>query len=375
MSSNARTGFVCHELYMWHNTGNYAGIMPYGNPVQPYEHAENPETKRRFRNLVEVSGLLKHLQALEPREATEEEVLRFHTRAHLEKVRELSAGIGGDAGPFTPLGRGSYEIAMLSAGGVLAALEAIMDGRVRNAYALVRPPGHHALADMGMGFCLFGNAAIAGFHAFAKYGLERIAFVDWDVHHGNGTQSAFWEDPRALTISIHQDNCFPPDSGHVHEIGAGAGEGFNINIPLPPGSGVEAYESAYDRVILPALRAYKPQLIVVPSGFDAGAYDPLGRMQMHSGGYRALTRRMMAVADELCGGRLLLCHEGGYHAPTVPFYGLAVLEELSGVKTGVQDPFEPIMAGLGGQELQPHQAAAIETAARGLDRLAGALRR
>jgi acetoin utilization deacetylase AcuC-like enzyme len=375
MSSNARTGFVCHELYMWHNTGNYAGIMPYGNPVQPYEHAENPETKRRFRNLVEVSGLLKHLQALEPREATEEEVLRFHTRAHLEKVRELSAGIGGDAGPFTPLGRGSYEIAMLSAGGVLAALEAIMDGRVRNAYALVRPPGHHALADMGMGFCLFGNAAIAGFHAFAKYGLERIAFVDWDVHHGNGTQSAFWEDPRALTISIHQDNCFPPDSGHVHETGAGAGQGFNINIPLPPGSGVGAYESAYDRVILPALRAYKPQLIVVPSGFDAGAYDPLGRMQMHSGGYRALTRRMMTVADELCDGRLLLCHEGGYHAPTVPFYGLAVLEELSGVKTGVQDPFEPIMAGLGGQELQPHQAAAIEAAASGLERLAGALRR
>jgi acetoin utilization deacetylase AcuC-like enzyme len=355
---------------MWHNTGNYAGIMPYGNPVQPYEHAENPETKRRFRNLVEVSGLSKQLQIIEPRMATEEEILRFHTRAHLDKVRELSAGIGGDAGPFTPLGHGSYEIALLSAGGVLAALEAIMEHRVRNAYALVRPPGHHALADLGMGFCLFGNAAIAGFHAFARYGLERIAFVDWDVHHGNGTQSAFWEDPRALAISIHQDNCFPPDSGHVHERGAGKGEGFTINIPLPPGSGTGAYESAYDRIVLPALRAYRPQLIVVPSGFDAGAYDPLGRMQMHSGGYRALARRMVAVAEELCEGRLLLCHEGGYHAPTVPFYGLAVLEELSGVRTGVQDPFEPIMAGLGGQALQLHQEAAITRALPDFARLA-----
>ena len=367
--STRRTGFVCHELYMWHNTGNYAGIMPYGNPVQPYEHAENPETKRRFRNLVEVSGLLKQLTVIEPRLATEAEILRFHTREHLERVRSLSAGIGGDAGPFTPMGHGSYDIAMLSAGGVLAALEAIMAGQVSNAYALVRPPGHHAVADMGMGFCIFGNAAIAGFHALEHYGLDRIAFVDWDVHHGNGTQSAFWSDPRALTISVHQDNCFPPDSGHVHERGEGAGEGFCINVPLPPGSGTGAYEAAWDRIVLPALRAYRPQLIILPSGFDAGAYDPLGRMQMHSGGYRALTQRMVAVADELCGGRLLLSHEGGYHAPTAPFYGLAVLEELRGIRSGVEDPFEPIMAGLGGQDLQAHQSAAIERAMPDLARL------
>jgi acetoin utilization deacetylase AcuC-like enzyme len=367
--STRRTGFVCHELYMWHNTGNYAGIMPYGNPVQPYEHAENPETKRRFRNLVEVSGLLKQLTVIEPRLATEAEILRFHTREHLERVRSLSAGIGGDAGPFTPMGHGSYDIAMLSAGGVLAALEAIMAGQVSNAYALVRPPGHHAVADMGMGFCIFGNAAIAGFHALEHYGLDRIAFVDWDVHHGNGTQSAFWSDPRALTISVHQDNCFPPDSGHVHERGEGAGEGFCINVPLPPGSGTGAYEAAWDRIVLPALRAYRPQLIILPSGFDAGAYDPLGRMQMHSGGYRALTQRMVTVADELCGGRLLLSHEGGYHAPTAPFYGLAVLEELRGIRSGVEDPFEPIMAGLGGQDLQAHQSAAIERAMPDLARL------
>ncbi|MDO8861954.1 class II histone deacetylase [Haliea sp. E1-2-M8] len=361
-AATRKTGFVAHELYMWHNTGNYAGPMPYGNPVQPDTHAENPETKRRFRNLLEVAGLTPQLHVIVPREATEEEILRFHTREHLEKVRTLSAGVGGDAGPFTPLGRGSYEIAMLSAGGVLAALEALMAGEVDNAYALVRPPGHHALADMGMGFCLFGNAAIAGLHAFEHFGLERIAFVDWDVHHGNGTQSAFYDDPRALTISVHQDNCFPPDSGYRHENGEGAGAGFNINVPLPPGSGVGAYEEAWDRVVIPALDRFQPQLIIVPSGFDAGAYDPLGRMQMHSDGYRSLARKLRQAAERHCGGRLLMCHEGGYNTWTVPFFGLAVMEELSGAVTGTVDPFLEMHGALGGQDLQPHQAEAIALA-------------
>ena len=363
------TGLVCHELYMWHNTGNYAGPVPYGNPVQPDTHAENPETKRRFRNLLEVSGLTPQLHSIEPREASEEEILRFHTREHLERLQRLSADIGGDAGHFTPIGRGSYEIAVLSAGGALAALEAVLEGVVDNAYALVRPPGHHALAGEGMGFCLLGNAAIAGFHAFEQYGLERIAFVDWDVHHGNGTQSAFYGDPRALTISIHQDNCFPPDSGYRHENGEGEGLGCNINIPLPPGSGVGAYEAAYDQVVIPALQRYRPQLIVVPSGFDAGAYDPLGRMQMHSDGYRNLTHKLMEVADELCGGKLLFTHEGGYNNWTVPFFGLAVMETLSGTDTGTVDPFLALAETLGGQDLQAHQLADIEAAAALVDQI------
>lgn len=221
-----------------------------------------------------------------------------------------------------------------------------------------------------MGFCLLGNAAIAGFHALNQYSLDRIAFVDWDVHHGNGTQSAFYDDPRALTISVHQDNCFPPDSGYRHENGLGAGTGYNINIPLPPGSGVAAYEEAYDQVVLPALHKFRPQLIIVPCGFDAGAYDPLGRMQMHSDGYRKLTRRMMTAADELCDGKLLLTHEGGYNTWTVPFFGLAVMEELSGVNTATQDPFLEMAAALGGQDLQAHQQAAIEAAVELLDKLA-----
>jgi len=353
------TGFVYHELYMWHETGNHAGPVAYGYPVQPYEHEENPETKRRLRNLLEVSGLLERLTPIAPRPATEEEMLRFHTRAHLDKIRSLNETYGADAGMFSPMGHGSYEIALLAAGGVIEAADAVLDGRVDNAYALVRPPGHHALKDLSMGFCLFGNAAVTGFHLLEVRGLERIAFVDWDVHHGNGTQSAFWEDPRALTISIHQDNCFPPDSGYITEIGAGPGEGFNINVPLPPGSGVGAYEAVYDRVVLPALEEYRPDMIIVPSGFDAGAQDPLGRQMLTSEGYRSLTRKIMAAAGALCGGRLLMCHEGGYNASTVPFMGLAVLEEMSGIRTEVTDPFQELLGGMGLQELQPHQDAVI----------------
>ncbi len=353
------TGFIFHELYMWHNTGNFAGVVPFGNPVQPYEHAENPETKRRIRNLLDVSGLLDQLTIINAREATDEEILRFHTREHLENIRAKNAEINCDAGVVTPMGRGSFDIAKLSAGGVIAAVDAVLNGTVGNAYALVRPPGHHALPDLAMGFCIFGNAAIAGMHAFEVHKLDRIAFVDWDVHHGNGTQAAFWEDPRALTISIHQDNCFPPNSGAMTDIGGGAGEGYNINIPLPPGSGVGAYEASYDRVIVPALRAFRPDLIIVPSGFDAGAHDPLGRQMLTSSGYRSLTHKIMDVAAEVCDGRIVMCHEGGYNAPTVPFFGLAVLEQLSGIRTDVEDPFNEFLNVLGGQSLQPHQDSVI----------------
>ncbi len=151
----------------------------------------------------------------------------------------------------------------------------------------------------------------------------------------------------------------------MHEQGGGAGEGFNINIPLPPGSGVGAYDAACDRIIVPALQAYKPDLIIVPSGFDAGAWDPLGRQMMTSTGYRSLTRKLMAVADDVCDGRLVMCHEGGYNGSTVPFFGLAVMETLSGISTGTEDPFDALLSGLGGQSLQPHQDARI-TEAEGL---------
>jgi acetoin utilization deacetylase AcuC-like enzyme len=357
--ANLKTGFVWHESYMWHDTGNYAGVMPYGGVVQPGTHAENSETKRRFKNLLDVAGLTEQLTAIAPTSADLALVAAVHTRDHIARVKAASDAGWGEAGPFTPVGRGSYEIALTSAGGAVAAVAAVVAGRVSNAYALVRPPGHHAEPDIGKGFCLFANAAIAGRHALDARGLSRIAFVDWDVHHGNGTQAVFWEEPRALTISIHQDRNFPPDSGFFEETGGGAGEGYNINLPMPAGCGNGAYAALFDRVVIPALAAYKPDLIIVPCGFDAGAHDPLGRMMLTSAGFRALAAKLMTAAADLCGGRIVMTHEGGYNPHTVPFNGLAVMEELSGIKTAVDDPFEPLLEDMGGQELQPHQDAII----------------
>jgi predicted Zn-dependent peptidase len=269
------TGFVWHELYMWHNTWNWAQVFPPGLTVQPGEHAENPETKRRLRNLVEVSGLLDHLTPIKPRSATEPELARFHTRDYIQRIKALSAENGGEASELTPFGRGSFEIAQLAAGGVMEAFNAVIEGRVANAYALVRPPGHHAIADVGMGFCLFGNAALAILHAQAMHKVGRVAIVDWDVHHGNGTQAAFYQRNDVLTISLHQDNLYPANSGALEERGDGRGAGYNLNIPLPPGSGNGAYVAAFEQVVVPALMRFRPELIVVLSDILADpTFDP-----------------------------------------------------------------------------------------------------
>ena len=356
------TGLVFHERYLWHDTGNGWIIPNDGAVLQPFEHPENPETKRRMLNLWRASGMLDHLVPITPRPATVEEILTVHGREYHDRVAEMSASGGGDAGALTPFGLGSYEIALLAAGGCISAVDAVLDGVVDNVYALVRPPGHHSIPDSGMGFCLFNNAAIAVKHLREARGMARVAMVDWDVHHGNGQQAIFYEDPSVLTISLHQNLCFPPDSGHLHEIGTGAGEGYNLNIPLPPGSGHGAYLAAYERVAIPALRRFRPDFIVAPSGFDGGIFDPLGRMMAWSETFRGMTRMLMGAANELCGGRVVMTHEGGYSAPYVPFLGLAVVEEMSGKRSGVDDPYQFFTEGLGGQELQPHQDAVIASA-------------
>ena len=315
-----KTGLVFHELYLWHHTGNHADYIPYGYPVEPLNHSESPDAKRRIKNLLEVSGLYEKLFKISPRKATKDEILYFHTENHFEKIKSLNNSITVDAGITAPTGIGTFDIALLATGGVLEATDKILEGKVNNAYALVRPPGHHAMPNRAMGFCIFGNAAIAGKHALKNKDLKKIAFVDWDVHHGNGTQAAFYDDPRALTISIHQDRNFPSNSGLISENGEGKGEGFNLNIPLPPGSGVGAYEEAFDRVVIPALYAYEPELIIVPSGFDGGAGDPIGRQMLTSEGFKSLTTKIMKAANDMCEGRILMTHEGGYSAATVPFF-------------------------------------------------------
>ena len=357
------TGFVSHEHYFWHHTGASAGPLPYGLTIQPDGHPESPETKRRLLGLLEVSGLLRRLHRIDPRLATYDELTRFHTPAYVARVEELSNGTGGDAGELTPIGTGSCHIARLSAGGAFAAADAILAGEVRNAYALIRPPGHHAEADRGRGFCVFANNVLLVHHLRRQHGLRRVAIVDWDVHHGNSQEGAFLRDPGVLTISLHQDNYYPPQSGGIEINGEGPGLGTNINVPLPPGSGHGAYVDTWKRVVVPAVRRYRPEFLIASSGFDGSAMDPLGRNMATSETYRELASLTVGLADELCGGRLLALHEGGYSTAYVPFCGLATLEAMAGIRTEVGDPYLPIFSGMGGQDLQPHQRSVIDRAA------------
>jgi acetoin utilization deacetylase AcuC-like enzyme len=358
------TGLVAHERYFWHDTGTGAGFSNTNQYMQPDRHPESPDTKRRLLALLEVSGLADRLVRIAPRAAERNELLYFHTGAYIDSVRHLSAANGGTLGDSLTIGVGSYEIALLAAGGCLAAADAVLGGRVANAYALVRPPGHHAEADRGRGYCVFGNLVLMIRHAQRIHRVGRVAVVDWDVHHGNGTEGAFIEDPSVLAISIHQDHCYPIDQGQLSVIGRGQAVGTNLNIPLPPGSGHGAYLAAFDQVVLPALHRFRPELIVVASGLDASAMDPMGRMLCTSETYRGMSQRIASAARALCAGRLIATHEGGYSTAYVPFCGLPVLEEFSGLRTDVVDPYLEELMQMGGQDLQPHQAAAIDAAAR-----------
>lgn len=358
MSATA-TGFVWHESYMWHATGSGAAFLPAQGALEPEEHIENPRAKRRLHNLLAYSGALDAMQPVAPRPASDEELLRVHTRAHVDLVEDVSAAGGGEVGEEARIGAGGAEIVRLAAGGCLAAVESVAGGEVRNAFALVRPPGHHAGPAGAFGFCVYSNVALAAAHARAALGLDRIAIVDWDAHHGNGTEDAFYDDADVLTISIHQAGAFPHGSGGIGRTGGGAAAGANLNVPLPPGSGVGAYMEAMDRVIVPAVRLHRPDLILVACGFDPSPQDPLARMMVHSEGFRAMTRALMAAAGDLCDGRLVLCQEGGYATAYVPFCGLAVIEELAGIDTGIVDPFLSGYASFPYQEVQPHQEEVI----------------
>jgi len=360
----SQTGWLWHEAYGWHDTGRAAGYVTAQPGAQPFTHFESAETKTRFASLIEVSGLREQLVDIRPRPATIDDLHRVHSMKHINAMRAQSSNPrGGDMGDGTsPFAWGGYDIAALSAGGTLEATRAVMDGAVRNAYALVRPPGHHALPDRGMGFCMFANVAIAIEYARVHFGVDRVAVLDWDVHHGNGTETIYAQDPRTLTISIHQDRNFPTDSGDVTDNGRGRGVGSAINVPLPPGSGNGAYLDTFTRVVEPSLMRFKPELIMVAAGFDAGAADPLSAMLVTSSTYRTMTSRTVELAEQLCDGRLIMSHEGGYSPVYVPFCGLAAVEALSGLDSGIADPFEPDWLNWAGQDIQPHQEQVIARA-------------
>lgn len=339
--------FYFHEKTLWFATPPAVLVQPVGGWVQPSAgagHADSPEPKRRLKGLIDASGLSEALDVLSTPPLETKDLLRIHPQSYLDAFKTMSDAGGGALHPTAPFLGGSYEIACQSAGLVKQAVMDVATGLRRRSYAVSRPSGHHCLPDTPMGFCLFANVAIA-VRAAQEAGRKRIAVLDWDVHHGNGTQSCFYDDPDVLTISIHQESCFPPegDNSGVTATGEGAGEGANLNVPLWPGCGHDAYVAAFDNIIAPAIRDFAPEMIVVVNGLDANGVDPLARMLAHSGTFRNLTRGTMALADALCDGRLSVIQEGGYAESYVPFCALAVVEDLAGARSGVEDPFLDLM--------------------------------
>ncbi|MEQ8369009.1 MAG: class II histone deacetylase [Roseicyclus sp.] len=337
------TGFLWNERCFWHSGGNYSFMTPVGGLMQPPAAGglpENPETKRRLKNLMEVTGLMGEVIQRPAAPVTEDDLLRVHPKRYLDSFRAKAAEGGGELGLRTPFGPDGFEIAAISAGLAKAALFDVLQGRLDNAYALSRPPGHHCLPDFPNGFCLLNNIAIAIEAAQAARLTDRVAVIDWDVHHGNGTEAIYYERDDVLTISMHQERNYPRDSGDFEDRGAERGQGYNLNIPLPPGAGHVTYIEAFERLVLPSLQAFQPDAIIVACGFDASGVDPLGRMLAGSDTFRVLTELTMEAAADLCDGRLTLVHEGGYSEAHVPFCAHAVMETLSGSSITAADPLK-----------------------------------
>ena len=318
-------GFVYDPIYLEHDTG---------------AHPENASRMTATLELLEASGLLAKLSRVPARAASAEELALVHDARYVEGVQRAAEQGGGWVDPDTLITPRSYDVAAHVVGGTLNALDAVLGGDVASAYCLVRPPGHHATPRQAMGFCLFNHVAIAAAQARAKHGLERIAIVDYDVHHGNGTQDAFYSDAGVLYVSTHEYP-FYPGTGALSERGEGAGLGCNINIPMPHGAGDAAHISAFEQIVVPALRRYRPQAILISSGFDAHYADDIALQQVSVDGYGALIAMILEVANEVCDGRTLFAQEGGYHLVALPWAVRRAIELLLG-QAPTPDPLGPV---------------------------------
>jgi acetoin utilization deacetylase AcuC-like enzyme len=339
------TGFVFDERFLGHDSGVQTTVtMREGSFTLPPEpHPSSLYITERIKQFLAGAGLTTGMQAIAARAALEQELTVYHTSEYIAGIRALAEGKGPVKGPWgeaeidTPLSHGSFEAALYAAGGAMNAVEAVLGGEVRNAYALLRPPGHHAMKNRAMGFCIFSNAVLAAYHARRVHGLERVMIVDWDVHHGNGTQDAFYADPNVLFVSLHQQKWYPRLSGELEQIGSGAGAGYTVNIPLPAGTGDRGYRAAFEQLVVPIGRLFLPQLILVSAGQDASWLDPLAQMMMTMEGFRSISSLMVSLAEEVCDGRLVMLQEGGYSAAYVPYCTVAVLEPLLDVDPGIID--------------------------------------
>ena len=338
------TALIWDDRFAIHDMGRGAIYLPIEGLVEVDVHVDNTARITRTRNLIRCAGLDDVLDVVGPRGASVDELARVHSLEHIQRMEEVSAAGGGDGGGgYTPMDGRSYGLALLSAGSALTALELVLGGQATNAHAMLRRSGHHAWRDSGYGFCIFNNCAVVARAAQADFGVERVAIVDIDAHHGNGTEAIFLEDPSVLAISIHQDRSFPVETGSVKTVGGGDAIGRNVNVNLPAGTGDPGYHYAIDRIVVPILRVFAPELIVVACGVDASLFDPLSRLGMTAAGFAGVAERLLTVAFDVCNGRLVSVQEGGYSHVYAPFCWLAIVETLAGLERH-EDPYEMFIA-------------------------------
>ena len=313
------------------------------NPLhEPHDEPSHVERATRLQAIsaaLDASGLRSALLEIVAQPASDAHILAVHEPRLLEIIRWTATQDDVWLGMDTYSTRASYDAARMAAGAAIAAVEAVLDGRADNAFALIRPPGHHATPNQPMGFCLFNNIAIAARHAMMSFGIERIAIVDYDVHHGNGTQEIFYDDGQVLFCSSHASPLYP-GTGDQGEVGLEGGYGATLNLPLPYRTGDVGFTQLYDQVILPAVRRFDPQLMLISAGYDGHWDDPLGPLSLSISGYAALTQRLVALAGELCAGKIALILEGGYSLPALSGCVVAALRVLLGRDPGV-DPLGP----------------------------------
>jgi len=302
-------------------------------------HPESPERLTQILRVLKETGVLPRLAALEPVAATEAQLAAVHAPEHIERVKQLVARGGGHFDADTYANSRSLDAAYLAAGALVRAVDAVMAGEIASAFALVRPPGHHATRTRAMGFCLFNNVAVAAQHALDAHQLERVLIVDYDVHHGNGTQDIFYRTPRVLYFSTHQYPHYP-GTGDWREIGEGEGKGFTVNVPLPPRVGDEGYQRIFDGLLFPLAERYAPHLVLVSVGYDAHWSDPLAFENLSVAGYAALARIAIEIARTFCGGRIVFTLEGGYDLDALGYGAAATFRALLG-DADIPDPLGP----------------------------------
>ena len=319
-----KTAIIYHEKYLEHNLGS--------------GHPESPDRLKKTMEILKEIIDKPNIELLKPKPATEEDLLRVHSKDYVDKIKSMSQE-GNVLTLDTPVPKGVYEIAKLSAGGAILAGEVVCKKEVDNAFALTRPPGHHAGKNFGGGFCFFNNIAIMIEYLRAKHKLKKFAILDWDVHHGNGTQDIFYDDPSVLYFSTHQSPLYP-GTGMINEIGEGKGKGYNINFPLNPGTSGKSFLYVLNEVFVPLIENFKPDLIGISAGYDAYFDDLLANLKFSVKTYADATNIIKKLADKVCDGRIVIILEGGYHLEALSHGILATVSTLAGLN-GVKEPYPP----------------------------------